>query len=78
MPSHETQPVPPPALRERFLTPDEAANLLGKRVSTLSAWRSTGTGPTFIKVGGSVRYLEADLEAFLASGRRAPARRHAA
>ena len=32
---------------------------------TLIDWRAKGTGPTFIKVGASVRYDTADLDAWM-------------
>lgn len=47
-----------------------AANYLGKSVSWLNKTRLTGTGPVYLKVGGSVRYAKADLDAFLTSARR--------
>jgi predicted DNA-binding transcriptional regulator AlpA len=48
------------------LTTDEAAEALGITSGALRYWRSKGTGPRSLNIGGSVRYLEADLEAWLA------------
>lgn len=31
---------------------------------TLAIWRTTGTGPAFVKVGGRVFYFKKDVEAF--------------
>jgi excisionase family DNA binding protein len=46
----------------------EAAAYLGIAFSTLSTWRCTKRYPLpYIKVGRSVRYRRADLDAFLAS-----------
>ena len=48
----------------------EAAKRLGLRVSTLRRWRWAGKGPSFLKIGGAVRYDLADLEAFIEASRR--------
>lgn len=51
-----------------FTTP-EAAAFLGVRPRTLEDWRVYGGGPVYRKVGRHlVRYLRADLEAFLEKG----------
>ena len=49
-----------------------AAARLGLSVKTLQARRSAKQGPTYVRVGRSVRYLEADLDAFLDGCRVAP------
>ena len=49
-----------------------AAARLGVSVKTLQARRSAKQGPTYVRVGRSVRYLESDLDAFLAGCRVAP------
>lgn len=48
------------------LTPAEAAKLLGKAESTLARERCRGTGCPYLKINGKVRYLRADVEAYLA------------
>jgi excisionase family DNA binding protein len=48
----------------------EAARQLGISVKTIRRWRWAGRGPVFRKIGGSVRYHPADLEAFIEAGRR--------
>ena len=50
-----------------LLKEQEAADLLRMKVATLRSWRVRGGGPTFIKVGGSVRYRPADIDAWLES-----------
>jgi excisionase family DNA binding protein len=50
------------------LTRDEAAAYLGIKPQTLAVWASTGRyGLPFVKVGRSVRYKLADLDAFQAA-----------
>jgi predicted DNA-binding transcriptional regulator AlpA len=46
-----------------------AAQLLGLSVATLRAWRHRKQGPRFVKFGRSVRYLAADLKAFIERSR---------
>jgi hypothetical protein len=48
----------------------EAARRLGTSVRTLQKWRCNGKGPRFVRLGRSVRYDPADLEACIARGRR--------
>lgn len=52
------------------LKTEEAARYLGKSASWLNKSRLNGTGPTYLKIGGNVRYAHADLDAFLAKSRR--------
>jgi len=51
----------------RLLTQSDAAKLLRLSERTLERLRVTGGGPKFIKAGRSVRYREADLEAWIAA-----------
>lgn len=45
--------------------PDKiAAAILGVQVQTVRRWRWAGTGPRYRRIGGSVRYLVADLREF--------------
>lgn len=55
---------------DRLYTTREAAEILRLSPKTLHQARTTGRGPTFVRVGGAVRYLKADLEAFVEAGRR--------
>ena len=52
------------------LSVDELAALLQVSRRTLDRYRAKGAGPAFEKVDGRVRYARANVEAWLASGRR--------
>jgi len=54
---------------EKFTTA-EAAKYITKSPSWLNKSRMTGTGPVYLKVGGAVRYLRSDLDAWLSGMRR--------
>jgi excisionase family DNA binding protein len=51
----------------RLLTQQEAAKVLRLSERTLERLRVTGGGPVYVKAGRSVRYREADIEAWIAS-----------
>jgi predicted DNA-binding transcriptional regulator AlpA len=51
----------------RLLTQRDAATLLCLSQRTLERLRVTGAGPRYVKAGRSVRYREADLEAWIAA-----------
>lgn len=53
----------------RHLRPDDLADRWGVTTKTLANWRSRGTGPTYVKVGGMVRYPMADVENYETAGR---------
>jgi hypothetical protein len=58
-------------MNDLILTEVQAAELLGNiSPKTLQAWRVSGRGPVFVKVGRLVRYRMADLEMFLHQNRR--------
>ena len=48
-----------------LLSSGRAAELIGNHPKTLEKWRSRGIGPRFLRVGGRVRYRQADIEQFL-------------
>ena len=50
-------------MEDRLLKPQEAATRLGLRASTLAKLRLSGKGPEFLKLGRSVRYTHASLDA---------------
>jgi excisionase family DNA binding protein len=50
-----------------LLTQSEAAELLRLSERTLERFRVSGIGPKFVRMGKSVRYRPADVEAWLAS-----------
>jgi len=50
---------------DALLTESEAAALASLSVRTLQTWRVRGGGPQFAKLGGSVRYRRADIDAWI-------------
>jgi hypothetical protein len=50
---------------EKLLTPSEVAELLRTTVGGLARKRTTGVGPPYLKVDGSVRYRPSDVAAWL-------------
>ena len=48
----------------------EAAAYISKSASWLNKTRMTGSGPVYLKIGGAVRYLKVDLDAWLSGKRR--------
>lgn len=53
-----------------FLTEKQVARLLSISHRTLQVWRRTGLGPTFIKLGRSVRYRQQDVLSWVECHRR--------
>ncbi len=51
----------------KLMLPDEVAEYLEVTTATLDRWRSTGIGPNYVKVGGSIRYPETALAEYLNS-----------
>ena len=51
-----------------YMTQREAAAYLRVAPSTLQSKRSKGEGPRFVKAGGRVLYLKADLESWIRGG----------
>jgi excisionase family DNA binding protein len=45
----------------------QVAAWLGVTERTLRAWRHSGKGPQFVKIGGSPRYRRRDVEGWLAA-----------
>jgi predicted DNA-binding transcriptional regulator AlpA len=43
----------------------DVAQLLGVSSSSLSRWRSTNTGPTWINLNGNPRYRREDLKSWI-------------
>lgn len=56
-------------MRDRWLTTNEAAELIGCRPKTLVMWRYRGRGPRYAKVSpgrsGGVRYRYSDITAWM-------------
>lgn len=57
------------ATKFHLLTTRQAARRLGLSPGTLQNWRWCGRGPTYVRLGRAVRYLETDLEQFAEAGR---------
>ncbi len=52
----------------RLLTPETVSELLGVTAHTLAVWRcSKRYNLAYVKVGASVRYRPADVDAFISS-----------
>ena len=52
----------------KLLTPEAVADQLGMTLHTLAVWRCTKrVALPYVKVGRSVRYRAADVEAFISS-----------
>ena len=57
-----------------LMTPEDTGGKLHTPLTTLQWWRSTGRGPTYVKIGRRVFYRTSDLDAFIAAGERMPAK----
>lgn len=62
-----TAPIVPAPSKRRMIPEEEVANELGLKVGTLRRWRLYGRGPTFVKIGGAVRYDRFALERWIAT-----------
>lgn len=57
----------------RLLTPEEAAAIIGVKVTTLGVWRATQRYDLkYVKAGHLVKYRESDIADFLESRTRTP------
>lgn len=52
-----------------LLTPDDLAARWSVTVASLANQRSLRRGPTYLKLGGAIRYALADVEAYETAGR---------
>jgi hypothetical protein len=52
---------------DALFTPTEAAAYLRSNTRTLERWRTTGSGPAFVKIGRRVAYTGAALGKFVAA-----------
>jgi hypothetical protein len=55
-----------------------AAEMLGLAVGTLRNWRCREKGPSFLKMGGAVRYDTVEIERFKLGAQRVPSSSRAA
>ena len=52
-----------------LLDVDDAARYLGLKASCLTVWRHHHKGPSYLKLGGKIRYRIDDLDKFLRASR---------
>jgi predicted DNA-binding transcriptional regulator AlpA len=57
------------ALEDRLWNSKEVSQVLGMSVKTICLWRSKGTGPAYMKVGGAIRYRAKDVFLYLENRR---------
>lgn len=48
-----------------LLTTQQTADYLGVSANALGHWRSSGTGPRFVRIGAAVRYRIVDVDAYI-------------
>ncbi|WP_030717405.1 helix-turn-helix domain-containing protein [Streptomyces sp. NRRL F-2580] len=58
-------------LPDRYLTPDDVAELFDVPVETVYQWRKKRTGPPGFRVGKHLRYDPADVHAWIAEQKQA-------
>jgi excisionase family DNA binding protein len=54
---------------DQLLTENEAAGILRVSLTSVRRWRREGRGPTYRKLGRTVRYRPDDLADFIAASR---------
>ncbi|MBA0051937.1 DNA-binding protein [Streptomyces sp. AJS327] len=52
-------------LPDRYLTPDDIADLFGVPLETVYAWRKKHTGPPGFRIGKHLRYDPAQVRAYV-------------
>ncbi len=50
-----------------YLTTRQLAELIGISEISLAQWRARGQGPAFIRLGRTIRYARADVDAWITS-----------
>ncbi|WP_405882455.1 helix-turn-helix domain-containing protein [Streptomyces sp. NBC_01136] len=67
--SHPAQPDPRRTLRsalpDRYLTPDDIAEMFEVPIETVYQWRKKRTGPPGFRIGKHLRYDPADVRAYV-------------
>lgn len=58
-----------------FLNTKQVSELLGVEPITLAIWRHRNRGPSYVKIGGNVRYYRKDIDAYLKRGTVKPSKR---
>lgn len=59
---------------DELIDPVKVAGALSVKPQTLTAWRTLGRGPPYVKIGKRVFYRRADVESWLGTQRRDPVR----
>jgi len=54
-------------MMQKLMTTADAAEYTGLQKTTLEQWRSRGEGPPFVRMNRTVRYRQADLDAWIES-----------
>jgi predicted DNA-binding transcriptional regulator AlpA len=49
----------------RLMSTEDVADFLSVSVSTLTKWRLTGSGPSFVRLGSRIAYRPIDVETFI-------------
>ncbi|MEV5142888.1 helix-turn-helix domain-containing protein [Streptomyces sp. NPDC052727] len=60
-------------LPDRYLTPDDVAEIFGVPIETVYQWRKKRTGPPGFRVGKHLRYDPADVRAYVSERKNADA-----
>ncbi|MCI3930277.1 helix-turn-helix domain-containing protein [Streptomyces sp. AN091965] len=75
--TRSAQPDPRATLRgglpDRYLTPDDIAEIFNVPKETVYQWRKKRTGPPGFRIGKHVRYDPADVRAYVMERQRAEA-----
>lgn len=61
----------------KLLSTKEVSAILGMPESTLRYWRCAGIGLPYVKLGGRIKYDEADVQAYVKANKRIPSVRAA-
>ncbi|MER6534040.1 helix-turn-helix domain-containing protein [Streptomyces sp900105755] len=57
-------------LPDRYLTPDDIADMFGVPLETVYQWRRKRTGPPGFRIGKHLRYDPADVRAYVSQRKR--------
>jgi hypothetical protein len=56
----------------KLLTTKSLSEMLSVPVGTIRYWRNVGVGPSWIKLEGSIRYVEEEVLRYIGDNRRTP------
>jgi hypothetical protein len=72
-PSGTARPLlPDRRICRQLVSTRELSEIWGVPQSTLRYWRSAETGPTYVKLGGRIKYDLADVERYVRANKRMP------